>query len=107
MMENGERYRRLVALVLQWGGWLYAIFILVWATTQYDPAEGRFAPQWVGLSFILSIGIAIAGTTARSRMRLSDTIVDAFRTGMEAQKLDAHQKFKEAQEHISQREGDE
>jgi hypothetical protein len=77
-----EGLRRALASVIQWGGWLGTLGLFLWATFKYDPTEGRFAPQWVGFAFIFLIGLAIAGTTARSRMRLTDAIIHAFRTGM-------------------------
>jgi hypothetical protein len=76
-----ERVRRPLALVFQWGGWLGCLGVGIWATDNYDPHKGQFAPQWVGFLFIALIGIAMAGTTARSRMRLTDAIVHAFQAG--------------------------
>lgn len=80
-MPELESVRRVGASVLQWGGWGGAVFLLIWAPLQYNPSKGHFAPQWVSLTFILCIGFAIAGTTARARMRLSDTIVAAMKMG--------------------------
>lgn len=82
MMDVPEPIRRLSASVFQWGGWMGALGVFVFASVSYDPAHGKFAPQWVGLTFIGLMGLAIAGSVARSRMRLSDTIVDALRAGM-------------------------
>lgn len=81
-----ESARRATASVLQWGSWMGAVFLLIWAPLTYNPSKGHFAPQWVSLTFILLIGIAIAATTARSRMRLSDTIVSAMQVGFDASK---------------------
>jgi hypothetical protein len=76
-----ESVRRPLASIFQWGGWLGSLAICIWATVEYNPAKGQFAPQWVGFLFIALIGVAMAGTTARSRMRLTDAIVHAFRAG--------------------------
>jgi hypothetical protein len=101
-----ERARRALATVIQWGGWLYSLSIFIWATIEYDPSKMNFAPQWVGLSFILGIGFAIAGTTARSRMRLSDTIVTALQTGIEAQRVAHNLKIAQRAERAAEREED-
>ena len=77
-----ENVRRVLASILQWGGWLGCLALFFWATNTYNPNKGHFAPQWVGFAFIFSLGVAIAGTTARSRMRITDTIVSAFKVGM-------------------------
>lgn len=79
-----ERLRRAAALILMWTGWLGALAVFAYATENFDPNHGNFAPQWVGFAFIGCIGVAIAGSTARSRMRLSDTIVAAFKAGFDA-----------------------
>lgn len=84
MIYVPERTRRAVASALQWGGWGGSLFLLIWGTINYDPAEGKFAPAWLSLGFIFLIGVAIAGTTARSRMRITDTIVQAFEAGYDA-----------------------
>lgn len=76
-----EPARRGTAIVLQWGGWLTTIGVFIYATLEFDPNHGNFAPQWVPFAFILSMGIAIAGTLVRSRMRLTDTIMNAFKAG--------------------------
>lgn len=80
-MPEIENVRRVGASFLQWGGWGGAVFLLIWGTMNYDPSKGEFAPQWVSFTFILCIGFAIAGTTARARMRLSDTIIAAMKMG--------------------------
>lgn len=88
MKETGVRshfaLRRAVANIAMWGGWAGAIALGVWSITSYNPEQGQFAPQWVGLTFILLIGIAIAGTSVTSRIKLSRTIVDAFKAGFES-----------------------
>lgn len=84
MTIEPERVRRALAFAFMWAGWLGALTIFAYATATYDPNHGNFAPQWVGFSFIFCIGVAIAGSTARARMRLADSIVAAFRAGFEA-----------------------
>lgn len=77
-----ERKLRILAIIGAWGGWLGSMGIGIWSEVAYDPNHGHFAPQWVGLAFIFLVGVAIAATGARSRHRLSDNIVDAFRIGL-------------------------
>jgi hypothetical protein len=77
-----ERYRRAFAALTQWLGWAGAIGLYVWSITQYNPSKGDFAPQWVGSTFIACLFVGIVGTMVRSRMRLSDTILAAFKAGM-------------------------
>lgn len=83
-MNVTEKGRRLIASSLQWLSWWGALGLGFWAVQHYDPSEGKFAPQWVGLGYIFLVGVAIAATNARSRMKLSDTISQAFAAGMEA-----------------------
>lgn len=75
-----EPIRRVLAGVAQWGGWAASVGLLVYSI-QFHPEKGDFAPQWVGLTFVMCIGVAIAGTLVRSRMRLTNTIMAAFRAG--------------------------
>lgn len=76
-----EAFRRMLAAGLVMGGWFGSLSLGVWAVVSFDPNEGKFAPQWVGLGYIFLIGVAVAASTARSRMRMTDTIVSAFKTG--------------------------
>lgn len=82
--SNSESFRRAGALFFQWAGWGYAFGVFFFATFNYDPNHGDFAPQWVGFTFIGSLCVGIAGTLVRSRMRLTDTIVTAFTAGAAA-----------------------
>lgn len=82
-----ERGRRTIAAALMYGGWLACFGVFLYATLSFDPSKGEFAPQWVSFTFIASIGISIAAGAARGRMRLTDTIVSAFRAGMTAAEL--------------------
>lgn len=79
LMSEGAR--RCVACGAMWLGWLGGLGMFIHAVFSYDPSEGRFAPQWVSFSFFLLLFIAVAGTLVRSRMRLSDTIIAALKTG--------------------------
>lgn len=83
-MMFSETTRRKVASIVQWLGWWGALALGFWAVQHYNPAEGHFAPQWVSLGYIFLVGVAIAASNARSRMKLSDTIAKAFAAGMEA-----------------------
>lgn len=88
--DRAETARRAAASFFQWAGWGYAFGIFLYATLNYNPNQGDFAPQWVGFTFIGSLCIGIAGTLVRSRMRLTDTIVSAFTAGAAAAQA-AHQ----------------
>lgn len=77
-----ERTRRVLAVLAMWGSWAAAMALGVWSVVDYDPNSGDFAPDWVGLTFIFLIGVAIAATSARSRQRMSDQIIEAFRIGL-------------------------
>lgn len=79
--RDTEPTRRLVAVLLQWGGWLSTIGFGLYTVVAYDPNHGNFAPQWVTFVWIFSMGVAIAGTLVRSRMRLTSTILSAFKAG--------------------------
>jgi hypothetical protein len=105
-MESGKResLRRALAVVAMMGGWAAALGIFAYATLEFDPNHGDFAPQWVGFTFILCIGIAIAGSSARARMRLSDTIVQAFKAGLKAADERSQQHTREAVEQFHQQE---
>lgn len=82
-----EHIRRFTAAAAQWGGWLAAFTIYIYSITTYNPSQGNFAPQWVGSTFLICLFIGIAGTMVRSRMRLSQTILESFRAGVEIQRL--------------------
>lgn len=79
-----EATRRRIASLFQWFGWWGSLSLGLWAVHHFDPSEGHFAPQWVGLGYIFLVGVAIAASNARSRMKLSDTISQAFSAGMDA-----------------------
>lgn len=85
--DAGETFRRAAASFFQWAGWGYAFAIFLFATLNYDPTKGHFAPQWVGFSFFAGLCIGVAGTLVRSRMRLTATIVAAFEAGAKAYEL--------------------
>lgn len=76
-----ETFRRIAAVIFMVGGWVTAGAVFAYATLHFDPSKGQFAPQWVGFAFIGSMCVAIAGTSVRSRHRLTDTIVAAFQAG--------------------------
>lgn len=76
-----EQARRAAALFLVFGGWCGSMLLGLWAVIEFNPSKGEFAPQWVGFGYIALIGVAVAASTARSRMRMTDTIVGAFATG--------------------------
>jgi hypothetical protein len=79
-----EAVRRTIASVLQWGGWGGALFMIIYSALNYDPSRHELPPSWYGLTTIFLVGVAIAGTTVRSRMRITDTIVRAFEAGYDA-----------------------
>lgn len=85
--DTGESLRRVGAAFFQWAGWGYAFGIFLYATLNYDPATGHFAPQWISFTFIGSLCIGVAGTLVRSRMRLTDSIVTAFEMGARAYEM--------------------
>jgi hypothetical protein len=62
-----EHIRRFLASLAQWVGWF-----------------GAFT---VGSTVIICLFVGIVGTLVRSRMRLSQTILAAFRAGVEIQRL--------------------
>lgn len=79
-----EDQRRTVATGLVHIGWWGALGLTITdiAIVQADPA-GR-AARSMGIIIVLLIGVAIAASSARSRMRLADTIAAVFETGMQA-----------------------
>lgn len=80
--ENAWRH---LITFLAWAAWLGALAVFAYATIKYNPNEGNFAPQWVGFTFIALIGVGIAAGNTKAKHNLSDTIVGAFRAGMDAQ----------------------
>lgn len=84
--RDTEPTRRLMASVLQWAAWATVVGVFVYATSQFDPNRGNFAPQWVGFTFIFAIGVAITATLVRSRMRLTQTILSVFRAGQRSER---------------------
>lgn len=86
-MFANETLRRRVSGLLQILGWWGSLGLGLWAAFSFNPAKGHFAPQWVGFGYIGLLGIAIAATHVRSRMRLQAAILKAFETGMRAQQM--------------------
>lgn len=76
-----EAFRNGAALFLVIAGWLGSAILGLWAVFAYDPSAGEFAPQWVGLGYIFLIGVAVAASTARSRARMTETVIAAFKAG--------------------------
>lgn len=87
-MRSSVRVRRAGANVAMWGGWAGSIGLGTWSIIAFNPERGDFAPQWVGLAFILLIGVAIAGSASAARYRMAQTIVDAFRAGLTGRNID-------------------
>jgi hypothetical protein len=79
---------RIVASVAMWGGWFGSAGLGLFAVMNYDPNHLRFAPQWVSLAYIFLVGVAIAGTSVVSRLKLAQTIRDAFEAGFQARGRD-------------------
>lgn len=92
-MRDTERYRRTGATVLQWAGWLTAIGIGAWSESTHRVHTS--APQWTDLAFVFALGVAIAATVARSRIRLAHTIVDAFKAGQQLAREDTNRRVDE------------
>jgi hypothetical protein len=83
--KGSESIWRHIITFLAWAAWLGALAVFAYATVHYNPNEGNFAPQWVGFTFIALIGVGIAAGNTKAKHNLSDTIVAAFRAGMDAQ----------------------
>lgn len=76
-IELAEDDRRKATLGLAWAGWVgTGVLVILRATELVPMAWGSVA--------ILTIGVAIAASLARSRMRLTDTIVGVFEVGVNA-----------------------
>lgn len=80
-----ETIKRIALRAVAVGGWLYAIAISTWATLNFDPSAGRFAPQWMTLSVFLAMGFAIASGVALGRITSVRTLVNIFNAGMSSQ----------------------
>lgn len=83
-----ETVRRTLLWVASLVGWSYTVAIATWATVNFDPSKGHFAPQWVGLSAFISMGIAIAAGVTLGRMSSLRTLAQIFEAGMIAQRLE-------------------
>lgn len=82
-----ETCRRIVLWTVSLGGWGYAVGMAIWATLEYDPQHGRFAPQWMTLSVFLSMGFALAAGVAVGRINSVRTLSRIFDAGMLAQEV--------------------
>ena len=76
-MEITESSRRTWATALMHGGWWGAL-----GMTALSVTDSVARP--LGVLVVLFIGIAIAAGASRSRMRLADTIMAVFQTGLTA-----------------------
>lgn len=92
MKESGdyvkEQTRRRATSIMMWGGWLgiqgYVAWSLVTVLTAGVPTPPGALPLWTGpIAFDLFL-FAVVGTMLRSRMRLRDTIVGVFVSGIRA-----------------------
>lgn len=77
-----ETMKRVTLWIVSVGGWLYAVGTACWATLEYDPNHGNFAPQWMGLSVFLSMGFAIASGVSLGRINSVRTLARIFQSGM-------------------------
>lgn len=77
-----EEHRRALALFFTVGGWTASFGLALWATLNYNPSQGRFAPQWVTLSVFMAMGIAIAGGVALGRLRSVQVLTKVFQAGI-------------------------
>jgi hypothetical protein len=77
-----EEHRRALALFFTVGGWLASFGLALYATLNYNPSQGKFAPQWVTLSVFLSMGVAIAGGVALGRLRSVQVLTKVFQAGI-------------------------
>lgn len=102
MDYDTEHLRRTLTCILQWGAWLTTITLGMWSTLEFDPAKGHFAPQWVGLAFIFALGVAIAASVARSRMRLTDTILQVFKAGQKIQRDDTDRRVQKIMDRMDE-----
>lgn len=84
MVELSENTRRRVAATLAHGGWWGALLL----TGMHVSTLGPDTPRSFGVVIVLFIGVAIAASLARSRMRLTDTITAVFQTGLEVSRQD-------------------
>lgn len=79
-----EEIRQLIAVLAQWGGWMGAMALGIYSSLTYDPTHGRFAPAWVNLAFIFLVGVALGGTAAMARIRMTRTLIHVFQAGHDA-----------------------
>lgn len=80
-MIKKEEHRRTMALVLAHTGWWGSVLLLVVIISMGGSKPAGNAPPWLGLVFIILMGVGIAAGSALSRMRLARTIEMAFERG--------------------------
>lgn len=81
LIKISEEHRRFFALVFAHVGWWGSFVLLCIIISMGGSKPAGKAPPWLGLIFILLMGVGIAAGSALSRMRLSRTIVTAFERG--------------------------
>lgn len=91
-MNDGEKFKRAATAFIAWGSWLAVALVFLYATVNYNPNKGEFAPQWVGFTFIALIGVAIAAGNALGRHKLSDTMLKVYRAGVETARLQSEER---------------
>jgi hypothetical protein len=84
-----EEHRRALALFFTVGGWLASLGLALFASLNYNPNQGRFAPQWMTLTVFITMGIAIAGGVALGRLRSVEILTRVFQAGLDGRNDDA------------------
>lgn len=87
-MRASIRLRRVGAGVAMWGGWAGFAGLGAYQISEYNPNKGMFAPQWLSFAILFLLAVAVAGSAAASRLKLAETIIDAFKAGLESARLD-------------------
>lgn len=83
--------RRVIWIAATWTLGCAGLGVFSYATLEFDPNQGHFAPPWVSFVFIACGISAVITSNVAGNLRAVDAMVRAFKIGFEA----AEKQFKD------------
>lgn len=90
-LHMDTRRRRAAALAVAWCAACVAAGTFAYATLEFNPDAGQFAPPWVSFVFFAALAVTIIAANVSGRLRATDAMVKAFEAGFKS----AERYFKE------------
>jgi hypothetical protein len=81
---------RVFGYITCFGGWAYSLAMLIYALIYTYQHNGHRAPEWVNLTYFLSLALAIVGSLVLARLKTTDIFIKVFQLGFKAGKYSNH-----------------